>query len=455
MRKNSICIDGYNLALPKGTGIATYGKNLLENVARLGFGTEVLYGPPGHVGQDAILNEASLVDVAAPAGKLNRKAKAIRFRKTFLSRFGRELTPITPTGEVVWPGKSGGLPPANRFWAAQNLFHYANRSFRAYGASTPVTFASASDQPPPAVMHWSTLLPIHARNVPNIYTIHDLIPLKLPYTTLDLAPDFMKLCRRVLDRADHIATVSETTRQDLIRIFGVPEDRVTNTYQSVSLPAGAVSRSRDEVEIELDGVFGLEWKGYFLHFGAVEPKKNLGRVVEAYLASGVLTPLVIVGGSGWLEAGEIALLREVKQRGGASADRILEYNYLPLGMLISLIRGAKAVVFPSLYEGFGLPVLEAMSLSTAVLTSTGGALPEVAGESAIIVDPYDVEDIKRGFRTLDADDDYRIALEEAGRRRAALFTPEAYRARLSDLYRKVGVDSGSADDVSTAISSGS
>ena len=191
--------------------------------------------------------------------------------------------------------------------------------------------------------------------------------------------------------------------------------------------------------LELEGVFNLGWKGYFLHFGAIEPKKNLGRIVEAYLASGVQTPLVIVGGRAWLDEGETALLDQVKRDGGPGADRIRRYEYMPFSMLISLIRGAKATLFPSLYEGFGLPVLESMALGTAVLTSTGGSLPEVAGDAAVSVDPYDVQAMTRGLQALDADEDLRADLVARGHVRAALFTPEIYQGRLRELYAQVGV----------------
>jgi len=233
--------------------------------------------------------------------------------------------------------------------------------------------------------------------------------------------------------------VSETTRQDVIRMLGVSEDRITNTYQAVNLPLSLTSRSQEDVTVELEGIFNLGWKDYFLHFGAIEPKKNLGRVVEAYLASGSKTPLVVVGGKGWLEESELALIKQVKAEGGPSADRIRQYEYMPFSMLISLIRGAKATLFPSLYEGFGLPVLESMALGTAVLTSTGGSLPEVAGDAAVIVDPYDVQAMTRGIRALDADEALRTDFETKGLIQAAKFTPQAYQQRLKALYQKVGV----------------
>ncbi|TFW13542.1 glycosyltransferase family 1 protein [Brevundimonas intermedia] len=437
----SICIDGFNLALSRGTGIATYGRNLLTNAQVLGLETQVLYGPLAARSQNNVLNETALVDAERPPQKLNRKAKARRLRGTLMTRFGRSAHSIIPSGEVIWPSRSGGgKPTADRFWAAQNLFALANRSMSAYGKSTPLTFDASTDTPAPDVMHWTAPLPLHAKGLPNIYTLHDLIPLRLPHTTLDNKDTFMALCREVVRRADHIAVVSETTRQDVIRILGVPEDRVTNTYQAVSLPAALMQRSQEDVTTELEGVFNLGWKDYFLHFGAIEPKKNLGRIVEAYLASGSKTPLVLIGGKAWLDEGETALLNQVKRDGGPSADRIRQYEYMPFSMLISLIRGAKATLFPSLYEGFGLPVLESMALSTAVLTSTGGALPEVAGDAAVIVDPYDVQTITRGIRSLDQDDAMREAMVERGLSQASLFTPEAYQERLRSLYRKTGVN---------------
>jgi len=434
-----ICIDGFNLALAKGTGIATYGRNLLANLQAVGFETEVLYGPEGPRSRTNLLNEAALVDAERPPKKLSRQEKVRRFTHTFGTRFGRTAHPIQPSGEVIWPSRGGGRPAADRFWATPSLFTLANRSMQAYGAGTPLSFDASGGVQAPDVMHWTTPLPIRAKGIPNIVTFHDLIPLRLPHTTMDNKAVYMNLCRQAVKDADHIAVVSETTRQDVERILGVSPDRITNTYQAVQLPAQLAERPQQDVELELEGIFNLGWKDYFLHFGAIEPKKNLGRIVEAYLASGSKTPLVLIGGRAWLDEGETALLAQVKRDGGPSADRIRQYEFMPFSLLISLIRGAKATLFPSLYEGFGLPVLESMALSTAVLTSTGGSLPEVAGDAAVVVDPYDVQAMTRGVQALDADEALRADLVAKGRLQAARFTPEAYRERLLTLYAKIGV----------------
>ncbi|MCZ8088114.1 MAG: glycosyltransferase family 1 protein [Brevundimonas sp.] len=392
----SICIDGFNIALPNGSGIATFGRNLLTNVRAAGYGTQVLYGPRHGRSKNPILNEVALTD----AGEGPKGSRLRRFYRQFREPMGRTLHPVTPTGEVIWPRAGGGMPAADYFWTSQALFSDANTRFRARRRFTEVRFGDGATAPD--LMHWTTVLPLRARGVPNVCTIHDLIPLRLPHTTLDNKRAFLALCRRIAREADHVTVVSEVAR-------------------------------------EIEGLFQLGWKEYYLYFGAVEPKKNLGRIVQAYLASGVKTPLVVIGGRAWLAEAETALLNQMRERSGSMAERLLQFDYLPYPMLMSLARGARATLFPSLYEGFGLPVLESMLLGTAVLTSTGGSLPEVAGEAAHIVDPYDVEAISQGIRALDMDEDYRTALEAAGRLQAARFSPEAYQARLKAVYGRFGL----------------
>jgi glycosyltransferase involved in cell wall biosynthesis len=106
-------------------------------------------------------------------------------------------------------------------------------------------------------------------------------------------------------------------------------------------------------------------------------------------------------------------------------------------LLVSLIRGAKAVLFPSLYEGFGLPVLEAMMLGTPVLTSTGGSIPEIAGDAAILVDPYDSRAIASGIARLDSDESLRAELTGRGSKQAALFSEERFKHRLMQVYESL------------------
>ena len=428
----TVCIDAMNIGLAKGTGIATYGRNLLSNLNAMGMRTQILYGPQAAISKRPFLNEIALTDAYAP-----RVKPLTRLWETSTARFGRPAAAVLPSDEVIWPAKGGGRPPVSAFWTSPRLYALAGQTFGASKVFTPVSFRDDAQVPRPDIMHWTTVMPVRAKGVANVYTIHDLIPLRLPHTTLDNKRMFLRQCREIARRADHIAAVSETTRQDIIRLLNVSPDRVTTTYQSVGVPPRLLARPDEEVATEIESVFRVPWKGYFLYFGAIEPKKNLARIVEAYLASGADQPLIVVGGRGWLDEDETALMRQARKNKQVRNKKILLWKYLPFSMLVSLIRGARGTIFPSLYEGFGLPVLESMSLGTPVITSTGGSLPEVAGDAALMVDPYDVAALTREIRRLAADDGLAADLSARGRIQAAKFSPEAYQVRLAEMYAKL------------------
>jgi glycosyltransferase involved in cell wall biosynthesis len=218
---------------------------------------------------------------------------------------------------------------------------------------------------------------------------------------------------------------------------------VTNTYQAVDIPAAALARSDDDVASELIRLFGLEFGGYFLFYGAIEPKKNVSRLIDAYAASGSKLPLVVAGGPGWQNRADLEKVRDERFTNFRIDGNIVRrerkvrrLEYLPRDQLFSLIRGARALLFPSIYEGFGLPVIEAMALGTPVVTSNVSSLPEVAGDAALLVDPHSIADIARAIRTVEVDSDVRTALAEHGRKQAKKFTPEAYDKRLAHLYEQ-------------------
>lgn len=430
-----VCVDGFNLSLRQGSGIATYGRSLLTALESMGAETQVLYGPLSPVGRDTLLDE---VQIAAGEMRGRKPAAWERWIATFYSRFGRTAFAIPTTGRISWPAETPLLPGTGGAWASRDLFYAATRAFTKYGDATPVHFRPSLGMERPDVCHWTVPVPLYAKRAANIVTIHDLIPLTLPFSTRDHKANFLEMAKWAARKADHIAVVSDATRRVVIDLLGVDEDRVTTTWQSVSIDPALMARPDEAMANELDAAFGLEWKSYFLHYGAVEPKKNLGRIVEAYVASGCTSPLVIAGGSGWLQEPERALLDQISSIGGSAGPRIHQLGYVSARTLTNLVRGARATVFPSLEEGFGLPALESMTLGTAVLTDNMGALGEVTGEAALGVDPWSVDSISAGLIALEADDDLRHRLETLGRERAAFFTPDRYRMRMSDLYAKLG-----------------
>ena len=428
-----ICIDGLNLSLAQGSGIATYGRNLLRALDNLGFESQVLYGPESVVRGDPILNEISLVDGRRAGSPLTGRQ---RYLLSLRSRWGLEAAAVKRSSRIIWPEDGAAPVKASGYWTSRDIYRTAHRAFHRFGTMTPLQFKNNSETKPPNAVHWTSTVPIFARKTVNIHTIHDIIPARLPFSTTENKSDYVSLIRGLYDRTDHIVTVSETTTRDLIETFGFSESKITTTYQSVSL--GESGLSDEDVSAFLEDAFKLDWKGYFLHYGAVEPKKNLGRVVESYLRSKSRTPLILVGSAGWLNKPETGLLDGLAPDSDA-ASRIRQYDYLPSAVLANLVRGAKATVFPSLYEGFGLPVLESMLAGTAVLTSRSGSLPEIAGDAALFVDAHDVDSIAAGFRTLDADEELVNALALAGRTRAKFFSPENHEKRLGALYNKLGL----------------
>jgi glycosyltransferase involved in cell wall biosynthesis len=436
-----ICLDAFNLALEKGTGIATYTRNLSEAVTTLGMEAQLLYGPKQGPQRDALLSEIALFDSPPPPSSFQRARSIVRDASSLTAPLGRLAKTIATTGELLASRPASGASSRNLVWASRDLFYSANKAFSAIGRFTPVRFAAAGGMAPD-VMHWTSPLPLRAPDKPNLYTLHDLVPLRLPWATLDNKRRYLALCQEICSTADQIVTVSENSKADIVRMLGVDEARVTVTYQCVNVPAPLRAVDDTTVAREIEGVFGLGWGDYFLFFGAVEPKKNLARVIEAYLASGVPTPLVIVGGKGWLDEAETRMLypdlvrmSRVEDQTIRRADRVRRYEYLPFELLVSLIRGAKATLAPYLYEGFGLPVLESMQLGTPVLASTGGSLPEIAGDAAVLVDPYSTHAIRRAIQSLDADADLRDELRRRGRAQAEKFSASAYAARLADLYK--------------------
>ena len=327
------------------------------------------------------------------------------------------------------------LPAFDRLVSRARLFEIAARRMRKLGS-----FLTLKVDDPPDIMHWTYPLPIRMAGARNVYTLHDLVPLKLPHTTLDRKDLYHKLIARILVEGDHICTVSESSRDDILSLFpSVAPEKVTNSYQTAPIPDAVLARDPAEDARVIEGMFGLKARGYFLFFGALDPKKNLARIVEAYLAARTETPLVIVGARDWGAEQESRIFGGggVSLYGSAVSDGIVRLDYLPREMLLRLARGAKAVLLPSLYEGFGLPALEAIRLGTPVIASNTSSLPEVVGDAGLQVDPYDAGAIARAMLAIDGDPALAARLSAAAPAQAAMFSDEAYRARLADMYAKV------------------
>ena len=239
------------------------------------------------------------------------------------------------------------------------------------------------------VLHCTTFRgPVHS-SVPTVLTVHDLAILRAP----EAFPRWHRLygragLRRVLQSADAIVAVSEFTRDETVELAGVPAQRirvVPHGVDAVFVPSGPAAEG-----------------DYVLAVATLEPRKNLVRVVGAVREAGV--ELRVVGARGW---------------GGVEVDGWV--GELPDTELAALYRGARCLLYPSLYEGFGLPVLEAMACGTPVVTSVATAMEEVVAGAAVLVDPLDVASIAHGIHEASSRRDELVA---AGRMRASTFTWE-------------------------------
>jgi glycosyltransferase involved in cell wall biosynthesis len=436
MMRRRILIDGYNMSMPTGTGIATYARGLAATAHALGNEVGILYGPPG-LPADPLLREMTFFEPPPAVSKPSTLGAALRlYRQVIAGRRRMTARPVVLSGLVSTRSIEDRLPVHDKLWAIPNLFELAQVHYFATGRFLEIAIPET-----PHIVHWTYTMPIRIAGAKNVYTLHDMVPFLLPDATRVDKPRFLALTRQIAAQADHILTVSEKSKGDIIRLLGISEDRVSNTYQSIDLPTHAVERPMELMRGEIEQGHGLPLGEYFLYFGAIEPKKNVTRLIRGYLQSGVRCPLAIVGKLAWDSDVEARLLADPSLSYSTPLDATPEirrglkhFDYATRASLVSLIKGAKAVLFPSLYEGFGLPALEAMQLGTPVLTSTEGALPEVCGEGALLVDPYDIGALADGIRRLDSNPALRDALSDRGQRQALRFSPRSYASRMEAIY---------------------
>lgn len=265
-----------------------------------------------------------------------------------------------------------------------------------------------------------------------VLTVHDLIPEVLPETTSRAYRwQFRIWLARSLRLADRISCDSEHTRRDLLERHEVDPAKVV----AVHLGADHVDEVHrpDQVGMEYVDALGLP-EQFVIYAGALDARKNVGAVLDAFerlWGEGERTPLVLVG-QRWFGSGPVEQ-RLAKLREGGMDLRPLGYQ--PPELFYELIRRAALLVFPSRYEGFGLPPLEAMRLGVPAVVSNAGSLPEVCGDAAVQVGPDDARALAAAIARLMRSEGERAALAEAGRRRAAGFTWERTAQRTIELYR--------------------
>src|SRR5205085_3536940 len=216
---------------------------MLAKVARdLGHEIGVVYASPARPAKNPLLREIAFFDARDASPPLLPRQVWDGFCDQLRSPFGVRPSAVNLSGTVITEQFSGRLPLHDYLHVARNLFINARRYFSWSGRFTELNFDTAPD-----ILHCTYQLPLHAKGALNIYTIHDLVPLRLPYTTLDNKRLTYRLLRKIAAEADHIVTVSENSKRDIVQLLGVPEERVTNTYEAVEFPRELVERPDDVV----------------------------------------------------------------------------------------------------------------------------------------------------------------------------------------------------------------
>ena len=276
---------------------------------------------------------------------------------------------------------------------------------------------------------WDYLQP-PASKARIVTTIHDLSAIKFPmYHHLSTVTAQEHRLRWVRREADLIIADSETTKKDIVELLGIEPERVRVVYLAAGAAFGEFkeqrAKSKEQEVTRVREKYNIG-ENYLLAVGTMEPRKNLKRIVEAFLGvrskeSGVRN-LIVVGRAGWGE--------QLKPTEGVNFLGLVSDTDLP-----ALYAGAQALIYPSLYEGFGLPILEAMTVGCPVVTSDLGSLKEISGKAAILVDPENVESIVIGIQTAL---DKRQSLINRGYQRAGDFSWEKTAKQTLDIYESLG-----------------
>jgi glycosyltransferase involved in cell wall biosynthesis len=374
-----ICVD-FTSAIGDATGVGTYARELVRALLLRGAG-------PLRLGVHAFRH---------PRYRMKIKALLAGVPGSYEVRASRLL----PHGLLLEADRRLGLPIGEMLFGDTDVYHGTN-----------------------------FLAPRFTR-ARTVVTVHDLAWLR-HREEVPVAHRYERYLSRSLARADRVIAVSEATQDDIIEYFDVPADRIDVVHEGApaaprSLDPEAFRKFRHRHRIPED---------YLLFLGTLEPRKNLVRLLEAcrLLADRGCAPsaLVLAGRKGWHDEEIRRGIEETRRR-----LPVVTPGFVSEEQKVALYRHARAFVFPSLYEGFGLPVLEAFTAGTPVVASRAGALPEVAGDAALLVDPRDTEGMADALRQCLSGEDLCRTLVERGTHRAKEFTWARTARETMDVYRR-------------------
>jgi glycosyltransferase involved in cell wall biosynthesis len=395
-----IGIDISQLAFP-GTGVATYTENLITNLLKIDKENEYVFFYSS-LRQNLPNNLKQSLSLRGKSSILSKACRSAVNLKSFC------FPPIIL--ELLWNRLH--VIPIETFTGKLDIFH------------------SSDWLEPPS-------------KCPKVTTIHDLAIFKYPEVFMprgghDIIENQKRKLEWVKKEARIIIAVSESTKKDIVEILKIPEGKIKVVYEGadsayniqssfVPLDGTTADKHATKGTEETKKKYNINGK-YLLAVGTLEPRKNIKRVIEAYnllLSQDSDLSLVIVGKMGW--GSEIENIKNQK-------SKIKFLGYVPKEDLVCLYQGAEVFVYPSLYEGFGLPVLEAMASGCPVVTSSVSSLPEVVNDAGILVDPNNIDDIALGIKKALAE---REILIKKGLTQAAKFSWGKTAKETLEIYKEL------------------
>lgn len=302
-----------------------------------------------------------------------------------------------------------------------------HNSFKAFGTR----FLSALINPPEglnqfSLVHCPTVVAPFFFHVDKekktkvIMTVHDLIPILFPKFNIKRRIIYFKYILKYRFRyVDHFIVPSKSVKKDLMQHYHIQSNKIDVVYEGVSKSYKPNNRSK---------------KNFILAVSTLEPRKNFKRIIECFIrlkeANKIDEQLIIVGKAGWY-------YRDIINIPDKYRDSIIFKGYVTEEKLIELYQRAKCFVYPSLYEGFGLPVIEAMACGCPVITSNRSSLPEIAGDAAILIDPENNAELENAIQNMLKDHSLRERLIRKGLERAGNYTWEECAKKTIDVYKKV------------------
>ena len=338
--------------------------------------------------------------------------------RLFIAGAQEESLPVSPAQNFSWRYSRASARNMARLWHRLRL-------------PIPVELWTGKQQ----LFHATDfVLPPTLSTTRTLLTVHDLSFVHLPDATDRRLKQYLDaVVPRSVRRADHVLADSLATKTDLITIYGTPEEKITVLYSGVGnwfQPINDLAR-----QTTVRAKYGLADWPFFFSVGTVQPRKNYIRLCRALARLPERFTdfhLVIAGGKGWLDSPIYQAIADL-----GLEDRVHFIGFASDDDLPVLMSMAEAVPFVSLYEGFGLPVLEAMACGTPVVTSRLSSLPEVAGDAALLVDPTDVEAISNALLELCENGTLRAEMIRMGHAQAARFTWDHAARQLVDVYRGI------------------